>query len=130
MTIGNYIDSDPNGLVDPSSSRLECPLHGKLEVSRLLKCLNLDLKYFSKLVTKLTVIRNVLQKNVRYRDPMKLAPIVIYLYYRYMGVYINKEELLRHSHLSRKYFEAFVFQILRYEAKVSRKTIVGGKKVL
>jgi len=98
---------------------LLCPIEGLLELGRLLTCLNIDNIYLSKLQVLLAKIRNALNEGTHYRDPYKLAPLVIYFYFKSKGILIDKEKLLRHSCISRNHFEAFTLQILRFSKKYS-----------
>ena len=120
MSVENKIVPIPKDFSDPSGESLTWISEGIREVGRLLECLNLDSKYYFILVVKFIKIRNGLHEKTHYRDPMKLVPLVIYLYFINKGIFIDKEKLLQYSHISRKHFEAFISQILRFKETYQR----------
>jgi len=88
---------------------------GLYEVERLVNYMKLDMKYVPLFQKKLVRYREILERHPLFRDHFRLAPLIIYLYFWFRGKIINKNKLLSVAHISKKSFEAFISQIIRYD---------------
>ena len=83
----------------------------RIEINRILTILHLPLNFSDVIFKKVLEIRSKLGKGTKYRNPEKLVPIVIYLFFKLKGKTINKYELVEVSPITKKELHSFLLQI-------------------
>jgi hypothetical protein len=77
---------------------------------------------FKKIVLeKYDMISEKLRETTKYRDPSRLIPIIIYIYFHLRGGRINKSQLLSVSQLSSADFNDFFMQFTNYLKRMIKK---------
>ncbi|MFW9970982.1 MAG: hypothetical protein ACFFDF_12365 [Candidatus Odinarchaeota archaeon] len=66
------------------------------------------------ILEKVHQIQPRLRRNLKYRDPKLLVPLIIYVYFRLFGYYLDKSQLLRVSYISKADFIIFLKQLYKY----------------
>ncbi|MFX0008878.1 MAG: hypothetical protein ACFE9R_01075 [Candidatus Hermodarchaeota archaeon] len=83
-----------------------------IEIKRILTGLQFPLSDSLVILKKVLVIREMLGKGTKFRDPEKLVPCVIYFYYKNNNKPIREAKLLELISLSKKEFNNFKLQML------------------
>jgi hypothetical protein len=84
----------------------------KVEIRRIITGLGLSTKNVDIILQKFKEVRKKLGKGTKYRNPEKLAPCVIYFYYKQNNFPIREHDLLKLSYITKKDFNAFKLQML------------------
>ena len=92
------------------------------EIVKILKGLQFDTFESEKeiILEKFQVIRPKFHKDIKYRNPKLLVPIIIYLYFLLFERKINKSDLLAVSKISRADFNDFIMQLKKYLTRETR----------
>ncbi|MFX1356705.1 MAG: hypothetical protein ACFFA8_05410 [Promethearchaeota archaeon] len=83
----------------------------RIEIKRILTNLRIPLSFVDAIYKKVIEIRSKLGVGTKYRNPEKLVPIIIYLFFKLKGKTINKHEILEVSKTTKKEFHSFLLQI-------------------
>jgi transcription initiation factor TFIIIB Brf1 subunit/transcription initiation factor TFIIB len=86
----------------------------RIEISRIFTILNLPDSHKELVFNKFKKIREGLNPGTKYRNPEKLVPIAIYFTLKLQNVSINEKELLEVAKISKKDFNTFKLQILKF----------------
>ena len=86
----------------------------RIEISRVLGCLNLPTSTNDFVFKKFKEIWAKLRKRTKYRSVDKLVPIVVYASMKLQSVSINEKDLLCVSKISKKEFNAFKPQLKEF----------------
>jgi len=90
---------------------------GQRELNRLVTLMNLDRTCFKLFFDKFVKVRQIFREGTKFRDPIRLVPLVMYFTLHFRGIKMNREELLSHARIPRREFDAFELQILSYHAR-------------
>ena len=83
----------------------------RIEIKRILTTLQLPMSFADAIFKKVIEIRSKLGIGTKYRNPEKLVPIVIYLFFKLKGKTIDKHKILEVSAITKKEFHSFLLQI-------------------
>lgn len=83
----------------------------RIEINRILTALQLPLSFSDAIFKRVITIRSKLGAGTKYRNPEKLVPIVMYLFFKLKGKTINKHEILEVSNITKKEFNSFLLQL-------------------
>jgi len=86
----------------------------RIEISRILNCLNLPESPKRAIFEKFKNFYDALKPGTKYRNPEKLVPLTIYFYLKFQNISIKESELLEISNISKKEFNAFKLQIQNF----------------
>ena len=86
----------------------------KMEISRIFTALSLPEALKELVFKKSQEFYNALQPGTKFRNPEKLAPLAIYFCLKFRNISINESRLLEVSHISKKDFNAFKLQIVKF----------------
>jgi len=89
-------------------------IKAKIEIKRILNCLNFPDTDKDLILKKFKAIRLKLTPGTKYRSSEKLVPIVIYFYFKLNNKSISEQELLEVSKISKRDFNAFKLQIINF----------------
>jgi len=93
------------------SAKKAAERNARIEIKRILTTLQIPLSFVEAIYKKVIEIRSKLGVGTKYRNPEKLVPIIIYLFFKLKGKTINKHEILEISNITKKEFHSFLLQI-------------------
>ena len=86
----------------------------KIEIQRIVNCLDLQLSCQTAVFKRVKDIWNKFRPGTKYRNIEKLVPIVLYYSLRLENICIRRLKLLEVSKISKKEFNDFSLQILKF----------------
>ena len=84
------------------------------EISRILDCLSSPEACEHRVKDKFCEIFPQLQARTRFKNPEKLAVILIYMVFKIDGIAIKRRDLIENSVLSKEEFNSFILQVRQY----------------
>lgn len=103
-----------NKLDSIRTNEINVSIKAKIEIKRILNCLNFPDSDKDLIYEKFKAIRSKLSPGTKYRSPEKLVPIVTYFYFKLNNKSISEQELLEISKISKRDFNAFKLQIINF----------------